>query len=256
VTFIANDPDELIVPAVYGATRVLESALAMGTSVKRVVITSSIAAVQHPQEAPVPFTEDDWNDAAVLEVRAKGRAAEGFLKYCASKTLAEHAAWDFVEKNKNSIGFDLVVLNPPFVYGPVIHEANAAAELNTTMHDWFYSVFMGSKDAEQLSTVGSSWIDARDLGEAHVLAINKEAASGHRIIVSEGPFRWQDFVNAAREAGVQTAESDTTYDPAKVIHTDIYDASKAVKLLGMKNYRSIRESTADMANDFKMKGWI
>ena len=33
----------------------------------------------------------------------------------------------------------------------------------------------------------------RDLAEAHVLAIKKQEAGGERIIVSEGPFKWQDF---------------------------------------------------------------
>lgn len=39
----------------------------------------------------------------------------------------------------------------------------------------------------------SCWIDVRDLAEAHVLAIKKQEAGGERIIVSEGPFKWQDF---------------------------------------------------------------
>ena len=37
------------------------------------------------------------------------------------------------------------------------------------------------------------WIDVRDLAEAHVLAIKKQEAGGERIIVSAGPFKWQDF---------------------------------------------------------------
>ena len=39
----------------------------------------------------------------------------------------------------------------------------------------------------------SSYVDVRDLGLAHVLAITKQEASGNRVIVSAGPYKWQDF---------------------------------------------------------------
>lgn len=152
--FKAGDPDELIVPAVHGTTRVLESALAYGTSVKRVVVTSSCASVMQVQATPRTFSEADWNDAAIAEVREKGRDAPQPAKYRASKTLAERAAWEFVEKNKGKIGWDLVVMNPPYVFGPAIHEVGAPEALNESMHDWFHSVFKGSKDPDQLVTVG------------------------------------------------------------------------------------------------------
>lgn len=45
----------------------------------------------------------------------KGKAASGPEIYCAAKTLAERAAWDFVEEHKGEISFDLAVVNPPFV---------------------------------------------------------------------------------------------------------------------------------------------
>ena len=70
--FKAGDPDELIIPALHGTTRVLESVLAYGTNVKRVVITSSVAAVLETQATPRVFTEADWNNDSVVEVREKG----------------------------------------------------------------------------------------------------------------------------------------------------------------------------------------
>lgn len=41
--------------------------------------------------------------------------------------------------------------------------------------------------------MGAVWIDVRDLGLAHQLALEKEAAGGERLIVSGGTFKWQDF---------------------------------------------------------------
>jgi hypothetical protein len=41
--------------------------------------------------------------------------------------------------------------------------------------------------------MGAAWIDVRDLGLAHQLALEKEEAGGERLIVSAGTFKWQDF---------------------------------------------------------------
>lgn len=191
--FDTDDPDELIVPAVQGTTRILESALSCGANVKRVVVTSSTASVLTIQSEPRVFSEADWNEAAIAQVRAEGTRAPGVVKYRASKTLAEKAAWEFVGKNKTRLAWDLVVLNPPYVFGPAIYEVGSPEALNESMHDWFYTVFKSSKTKEQLSSIGSWWIDVRDLAEAHVLAIQKQEAGGERIIVSEGPYKWQDF---------------------------------------------------------------
>lgn len=103
---------------------------------KRVVVTSSCAAVLQVEPEPKTFSELDWNQQAPKEVAELGRAAPAITKYRASKTLAERgvflvtgviitlqnitppaAAWEFFEKHKNEIGWDLVVLNPPFVFG-------------------------------------------------------------------------------------------------------------------------------------------
>jgi hypothetical protein len=58
-------------------------------SVKRIVITSSVAAVMADLPEPKLFTADDWNEQAIQAVEKEGKAASGFHKYCASKTLAE-----------------------------------------------------------------------------------------------------------------------------------------------------------------------
>ena len=57
--------------------------------VKRVVVTSSVAAVSGIPSNPPGYTEADWNDDAVNDVRQKGRNASNLQKYRASKTLAE-----------------------------------------------------------------------------------------------------------------------------------------------------------------------
>jgi nucleoside-diphosphate-sugar epimerase len=85
--------------------------------VKRVILTSSIVAVYEQTEVPRVFTESNWNNAAVEAVKTKGSAADPFTIYQASKTLAEKAAWEFVAAHSSEIPWDLVAINPPWIWG-------------------------------------------------------------------------------------------------------------------------------------------
>ena len=139
--FNVTDPQELINPAVAGTTSVLKSALKTGSSVKRVIVLSSCAAVQTSGlSEPKVFTEADWNEAAIKEVETKGKDASPIDAYMASKTLAERAAWNWYEKNKSSVSWDLVTLQPPYVFGPIIHECKGLESLNTSAGLWFHMV--------------------------------------------------------------------------------------------------------------------
>ncbi len=106
--FPAQDPideNELIIPARDGALRVLKAAQNAG--VKRVVLTSSFAAVGYsinPKDHV--FTEEDWTDVHVP-----------LPAYIKSKTVAEKAAWDFIENNGSDL--ELTVINPVGIFGPV-----------------------------------------------------------------------------------------------------------------------------------------
>jgi len=57
-------------------------------NIKRIIIFSSTVSVGVARTDP-EYTEEDWNDLAVDDVKANGKAASGFMKYSASKTLAE-----------------------------------------------------------------------------------------------------------------------------------------------------------------------
>jgi nucleoside-diphosphate-sugar epimerase len=108
---------ELIIPAVRGTTSILNSALKHGTTLKRVVLTSSVAAVREDTTVSCVFNESNWNNASVETVKTKGSAAGPVATYLASKTQAEKAAWEFVAAHSSEISWDLVVINPPLVFG-------------------------------------------------------------------------------------------------------------------------------------------
>ena len=118
LTFLAIKTfTDLIVPAVRGTTSILNSALKHGSSVKRLVLTSSVAAIREETTVPRTFNESNWNNSAVEAVKTRGSAAGPVLIYLASKTLAEKAAWEFVAAHKSEISWDLVVINPPLIFG-------------------------------------------------------------------------------------------------------------------------------------------
>src|SRR3954463_11838138 len=89
--------DDLIVPARDGALRVLRAA--RDARVKRVVMTSSFAAIGYGVgQLDRPFTEDDWSNPD----------GPGIGAYAKSKTLAERAAWDFVDAEGNGLELSVV----------------------------------------------------------------------------------------------------------------------------------------------------
>ena len=134
----------------HGTTGILASALKHAPTVQRIVVTSSCAAVLTPTPEPRVFSEEDWNEASILEVKEKGREATNFAKYRASKTLAERAAWEFWGKCKGEAQWDLVVLNPPYVFGPFLHEVDKPENLNESVRDWHDTVVKSTKNNDAL----------------------------------------------------------------------------------------------------------
>lgn len=264
--FNAHRPEELIEPAVKGTVGVLQSVLKHGTSVKRVVITSSVAAIVRDEPTPVTFTENDWNQQSLDLVNELGEKAPNMAKYRASKTLAEKAAWKFVEDHKREIDWDVTTLNPPFVFGPAIHELTDPASLNTSAKA-FYDYVADASEAEVagndfLAKGGGCWVDVRDLAEAHRLALEKQEAGGERIIICSGPFKWQDFIDAANALDpppklskpIPKGRPGSGSGHPHTVHLANYDTSKSDRVFGLK-YRTIATTTKDTFADYQARGW-
>ena len=145
VSLDAGDPDELIVPAVKGTVGILHSASRSAT-VRRVVLLSSCAAVVDPHATgPRVYDETCWNEVDVEEVKTKGRDAPQLSKYRASKTFAERKAWEYyAQAQAKGERWDFVVINPPWVFGPVMHELKGGPEtLNDSNKSWYDAVIKG-----------------------------------------------------------------------------------------------------------------
>lgn len=161
---VPNHENDLILPARDGTLRVLQAA--HKTKVKRVVLTSSIAATNHGNSTP-PFTEADWTDPY-------GARATPYYK---AKTLAEQAAWAYADTN----GLDLTVINPGMIFGPV-QSPNFGTSVGLLLQ------LMNGKFS-RLPRFGFPVVDVRDVAEAHIRAMVNPAASDQRFIVA-GQFLW------------------------------------------------------------------
>ncbi len=167
ITDVKDPQEDLINPAVKGTQNVLESANRT-PSVKRVVVTSSCAAIYTDaidcQKAPNGvLTEDIWNTTASLE----------YQPYSLSKTLAEKKAWEMAEKQSR---WDLVTINPCLVMGPALNPKSTASEsLNILKQLGDGTTKMGAPK------MGFGLVDVRDVGEAHFKAGFTPHASGRYI---------------------------------------------------------------------------
>jgi len=251
-----HDPDALIKPAVSGTVNILESVKRNGSSVKRVVVTSSGQTVLQPKpDVPAIYTEADWSDFAVNEVQTKGASAEYIIKYRASKVLAERAAWDFVEKYKGDIKFDLVTVLPSFIFGPLLQEVSSAAKLNASS-GMVYDALKNEKSPETVSAYVGNAVDVRDVALVHIKALESDEAGGERFIAARGPFSWQVVYDALNTANPPVPNIPKGIPGAAVVRPNIYCADKAKRVFGIE-FRTLQESLVDMVKNLREReaGW-
>jgi nucleoside-diphosphate-sugar epimerase len=162
---VPKDENELIVPAREGTLRVLRASRDAG--VKRVVLTSSFAAVGYGhKQRNEPFTEQDWTDPNCNDV----------LPYTKSKTLAEHAAWNFMAAEGGNL--ELSVINPVGVFGPVLGpDYSASILIVQRMMD-------GAMPGAPRLYFGI--VDVRDVADLHIRAMTHPAAKGERFLAVAG----------------------------------------------------------------------
>ncbi len=164
---IPKDENELIVPAREGSLRVLRASRDAG--VKRVVLTSSFAAIGYGQEPQqTPFNETNWTDPNGGDVRP----------YVKSKTLAERAAWDFIANEGHNL--ELSVVNPVGVFGPVLGPDYSTSILLVQR------LMDGAMPGCPRLYFGG--VDVRDVADLHIRAMTHPAARGERFLAVAGDF--------------------------------------------------------------------
>jgi nucleoside-diphosphate-sugar epimerase len=240
---------DVLDPAIKGTVELLHAIKSHAPTVRRVVVLSSFAAIINPRNELKGSLIDEtwWNPITWDEAVANPRAT-----YAGSKKLAEKAAWDFINSEKPS--FDLITLNPPLVFGPII--AGQGSQLNASNQRVGDLIKGKLRDAGSLPPTGVFlWVDVRDLALAHVRAIETwPEAGGQRFIIAAGNFSNKGIVDVLRETHTELG-SLLPEGPIDDTPADVYrcDCGKAFGALGMTSYRSFRDSIGDTADSIMGK---
>jgi len=155
-----NPEKELVEPAVLGTTNFLKSCNKTDT-IKKVVITSSIAAVTDSPEGNVLLSEKDWNLTSSLKRNP----------YYYSKKCAEESAWKFMKDNKPN--FELITINPAFVFGPGHKKGVSESQ----------QIFIDLLTGKYPFVMDLHWaiVDVRDVAKSHIIAMENSKANGRYI---------------------------------------------------------------------------
>ena len=237
--------DYFVKPAVAGAKRALKFAKKHG--VKKVVLTSSVAAIFETGEEKVFYDESDWSDPDNPNIS----------NYAKSKTLAEKAAWEFLKEEGNP--FDFAVINPALVIGPSLSGdlgvSNSAIEMVVT------------GKMPLAIPIQFGFVDVRDVATAHILAMQTDASNGERFALAERDLWYKDIAKILKDNGFDKAPKIAVpVWVAKILGNfnkqlkvaspflgrgrSVVKATKAKDILGWKP-RSSEESIIEIANQIK-----
>ncbi len=156
--------EALVRPAVEGTRAVLE-AVNRTPSIKRVVLTSSIAAVlgDNADAQGQVLTEDSWNVSSSVEHNP----------YQYSKLMAEREAWRMADEQSR---WSLVTINPGMVYGPSLSPASQSASIDTLLQLGDGRLRTG------VPRLLYGVVDVREVARAHLLAMAPEASGRHLLV--------------------------------------------------------------------------
>ncbi len=179
-----KNENDLIIPARDGVLRVLRAAHA--ADVRRVVLTSSFAAIAYSQKlVDSQFTEINWTDPAW----------PGISAYVKSKTLAEKAAWEYISTQGH--GLELSVVNPVYVAGPVLGaDYSASIEVVRRLMDG------ALPGCPRLSF---NIVDVRDVADLHLRAMRSPAAANERFLAVSGASMTMQEIAKTLKSGMGAA---------------------------------------------------
>ena len=251
-----KDPEaEVIQPAIQGVLNVLKAAATPSSKVQRIVLTSSIAAVNEgriDEWSNRKFNENDWSNISNPSATSP---------YAISKTKAEQAAWNFMNNDypqlQKSLGlstiFDLVVINPGLIIGP---PATDAAASSTIVYSRLFTRSMPA-----IPNLNFAAIDVRDVAKAHLRALIVPEAKNKRFILINDNLALQTMaIDLAKEFDKQGYTIPEHSLPSFIVRLASYfdsalgivapmldkipqlDNNLAKKILGFNKFYDLQES--------------
>jgi nucleoside-diphosphate-sugar epimerase len=248
-----KDPNVLIIPARDGAKRAVAAAIKAG--VKRVVLTSSVAAATRGPTAPDNVTDESvWTDVKGPKINA----------YYQSKTIAEKAAWDLIAASDGKT--TLATVNPALVLGPVL--SGDFSESVQVVERLLAGRVPG------VPRLGFNVVDVRDVADLHIRAMTAPEAAGQRFIAA-GQFAWMgdiaDILRAKLGSAAAKVPTGKVHDfvmrLVALVDRDLgavtpslgkkhdYTSAKAQTVLGWKP-RSLDETIVDCGRSLMAAGVV
>ncbi|KAK3429938.1 hypothetical protein EUGRSUZ_E01436 [Eucalyptus grandis] len=168
VDFEDREPEPVVTKrSIDGALGILRACLNSKT-VKRVVYTSSAAAIEYNNSGAYILDEDSWSD--VESIREMGRFGSS---YAISKTLTEKAVLEFGEQH----GLEVVTVVPTFVHGPFICP-KFAGSVRVSL-----ALVLGNENEYSL-LLKVSFVHVDDLARAHIFLLEHPDTKGRYICTS------------------------------------------------------------------------
>jgi len=190
------------------------------------------------------YTDKDW--FPVTYDQAKNSTVPYFV-YSASKSLAEKAAWDFVEEKKP--GFTLTTILPSIIYGE--NQSGIPIDFTTARPTGTNNaIAVALNPAREVSHISapSGFVDVRDVAAAHILAAEHPAAPGERFIVIQKPYTSVDYIKffAKEFPDRKLAKIPDGYVLPSAFRY-FFDGTKVQKVLGLKLHEP-EDTLRDTAN--------
>ncbi|KAL5320146.1 hypothetical protein ACEPPN_010947 [Leptodophora sp. 'Broadleaf-Isolate-01'] len=224
-------------PSVDGTTAILAEA-AKVSSIKKVVITSSIAALM-PMAGPTArkITDKDDQDLVVdKEADFSGKTDEetSTQLYHASKILSNQASWRFMKEN--SPNFVLIALRPSFVYGHNLTQTTAQEISGCTN-----AILWGAIMAENMASI-LSYVHIGDVADAHIRSLDPKIKESTSYVITAPAQSWDDVLEV-----VKRDYPNVPYKLKPGVQTINFTSStqKAEKELGMK-WTSIKDTVHEV----------
>ncbi|KAK6867825.1 putative NADPH-dependent methylglyoxal reductase GRP2 [Candida tropicalis] len=194
LTFDTEDPENVILkPAIKGTENVLNAALTHCPELKRLVLTSSDAAMYSNKDETNPelsFNEGSWNNTKYEDAKK-----DNITAYYASKAFEEKFAWEFVMMQKPPFG--LVVVNPSWVFGPKAYDFDPKRfNSSNELIDDVLKLNHGNNSTFENDAGG--YISVNDIAKVQVYAIETDELVNKRLLMTNGYFTTQlllDIVN-------------------------------------------------------------
>ncbi|KIW20200.1 hypothetical protein PV08_00775 [Exophiala spinifera] len=228
----------LLQPAIRGTLGILYSAL-KESSIKKVVITSSVLAVLPPDwAAPKHFTADN------IEPDPQGPYDNPFTAYGASKTLAYNRTRDFIAREKPS--FDVVNIMPTFVIGKN-ELATTRTAANSGSNGFVFATLLGNQNPAG-TPMATCHVD--DVAFVHIASLSPDIKGNQSFgvnYVGETPDQWDDALGIVKQHFPEEVEKGTFPLGGAIKSVPVlFDASKTEKTFGIK-FKNFEDQVVNLA---------